>query len=66
VRGGWLPSLHPNEICPDADFFPKGMIMPPLPIFFFFSGLAIGLLAGPVILRCLKAWLSTPPSHRGN
>jgi len=40
--------------------------MPALPIYFFLSGLSIGLLLGPIIVRSLKAWFSTPQDRRGN
>jgi hypothetical protein len=40
--------------------------MSALPITFFFSGLSIGLLIGPIIVHSLKAWFSTPPHWRGN
>ena len=40
--------------------------MPALPIYFFFSGLSIGLLIGPIIVRSLKAWFSTRQDLRGN
>ena len=40
--------------------------MPSFPIFLFFSGLSIGLLLGPVIVRILKAWFSSPRKLSGN
>ena len=48
-------------------FLPKDVnSMPSLPIFFFFSGLSIGLLIGPIIVHSLKAWFSTRHDLRGN